>query len=401
MSTYELLVVGSGPAGVSAAASYAEAGGEGPIAVLTADVDAPYMRPPLSKDELQNAGEVEPTPIGPELPEGTDLRLGTRVTAIDAEARTVTAGGEELSFERLVLAPGASPTPFPDADDDAEVYQLRSLDDARRLDAAARRSSTAVVIGSGFIGCEAAASLAVRGLEVTLVTPDVGPQHKRLGDYVCAQMTTWLTVLGVRLRTGVRVTRIEAPRTVHLDDGHTLAPDMILAATGITPAAEDLAGSTGLQTHEGRVVVDEYLSAGPGVWAAGDCARALNVAAGRPLAVEHWGDALTMGELAGRNAAGVGAQEAWDAVPGFFSEIGEHTIKYAAWGDGHETAEVIERTGGFTVWYADATETVVGVLTYNADDDYERGSGLVRAGSSLTEARSGARAPSSEEMGDT
>ena len=270
----------------------------------------------------------------------------------------------------------------------------------RRLAAAAKRSQTAVVVGSGFIGCEAAASLARRGLRVTLVTSEDGPQRTRLGEHASAQITSWLTDLGVEIRPGVHVTRVAAPRTVHLDDGTTLAPDLVLAAVGVQPAAGDLGDPAGLQTHEGRLVADEHLQVAPGVWVAGDSARGLNATAGRPLDVEHWGDALAMGDLAGRNAAattGSGEETgegwaAWEEVPGFFSDIGEHSLQYAAWGDGYDHLEVVERTGGFTVWYADADDTVVGVLTYNADDDYDRGRGLVADKATLTQAVSGARA---------
>lgn len=399
MSSHGLVIIGSGPAGVSAARAYLEAGGPGPVTLVTADIDPPYERPPLSKDVL--AGDAEPagSPIaGEPLPEAVDVRLGTTVTAIDLDGRSVTAGGEQLGFERLVIATGARPVPLPDADPDAEIHLLRSLDDARRLSAAARRSRTAVVIGSGFIGCEAAASLARRGLDTTLVTPEPGPQAARLGEHVSAQLTSWLTELGVDIRTGVQVRSVERPRTLHLSDGTTLAPDLVLAAVGIEAAAGPFEGS-GLQLHEGRIVADEHLRAAPGVWVAGDSVRALNTGAGRPLVVEHWGDALAMGELAGRNAAAdatEGEPQEWGDVPGFWSTIGTHTIKYSAWGDGHADEHVAERTGGFTVWYLD-DGVLVGVLTYNADDDYERGADLIATGADLTAATSGARAEMSDD----
>lgn len=389
MSSYGRLVIGSGPAGVSAASAYVGAGGRGPVAILSADIDEPYMRPPLSKDVLAGDKPAEGTPIGEPLPDEVERRLGTAVTSLDLQTRTVTAGGEQVPFERLVVATGARNVPMPGADDDAEVFSLRSLDDARRLDAAAQHARTAVVIGSGFIGCEAAASLGRRGVQTTLVTPQEGPQAARLGAHVSAQIGSWLTDLGVELRTGVQVNAIRAPRTVHLDDGTTLSPDLVLAAVGIEAAAGELAEQAGLQVHEGRIVADEHLRAAPGVWVAGDSARGLHAVARRPLGVEHWGDALTMGSLAGGNAAAADdQQQAWEDVPGFFSTIGEHTIKYAAWGDGHERAEVVERAGAFTVWYADA---VVGVLTYNADDDYERGEALVAAAANIDDAVNGLR----------
>lgn len=399
MSAYGLLVIGSGPGGISAAKSYLTAGGRGPVAIVTADIDEPYMRPPLSKEVLAGRKAPEPTPID-DLPAEVELRTGATVTAIDLEARALTAAGEQLTFERLVLATGSRNVAMSGADDHAEIHQLRSLDDARRLDAAATHARSALVVGSGFIGCEAAASLAMRGVATTLVTPEEGPQLKRLGQQVSDQIASWLGDLGVELRTGVQVTGVAAPRTVHLDDGTTLAPDLVLAAVGVEPAAKDFLEGTGLQLHEGRVVADEYLAAAENVWVVGDASRALNATAGRPIPVEHWGDALTMGELAGTNAAGQEEPQPWTDVPGFFSTIGEHTIKYAAWGDGHEGAEFVERAGGFTVWYTDADDTLVGVLTYNADDDYERGSGLIAEGASLTEALAGARADESSDGSD-
>jgi len=112
-----------------------------------------------------------------------------------------------------------------------------------------------------------------------------------------------------------------------------------------------------------------------GVLAAGDVAFAFNAAAGRHLAVEHWGEALAMGRVAGQTAGG--AEASWAEVPGFWSAIGDRTLKYAAWGDGFDEAALIDHRGGaFTVWYTQEGVTV-GVLTHNADHDYERGRRLI------------------------
>lgn len=398
---------------MSAARAYVDADGLGPVLLLTSDVDPPYERPPLSKEMLRGTAAPEGEPLGGgPLPPQVELRLGTTVTRVDLAARTLWAGTEPVRFERLVLALGAHPAPLSPADDDAEVHVLRSLADARRLVSAAGHARTAVVVGSGFIGCEAAAALARRGVAVTLVTPEEAPQETRLGAEAGARIAEMLTGAGVELRTGVQVIGVQAPRTVHLDDGTTLAPDLVLAAVGAAPEAGWLADS-GLDVHEGRIVTDEHLSAAPGVWAAGDAARAHHRVAGRPLAVEHWGDALAMGETAGHNAAVTEVQaaqdagqssvhahaaeadperlRAWEEVPGFWSTIDGHTLKHVAWGDGFASTHLVERTGGWTVWYADEADRVVGMLTYGADDDEERGRGLVARGAPLAEAVDGAR----------
>ncbi|WP_336705040.1 NAD(P)/FAD-dependent oxidoreductase [Micrococcus terreus] len=401
-----LAVIGSGPAGVSAARAYLAAGGPGPVVMLTSDSDLPYERPPLSKEVLAGHAPAEGQPIqGKALPDGVELHRDTTVTDVDLQAHTLQAGGDRLGFDRLIVAAGSSPHPLPTAEPDAEIHLLRSLDHAQRLVTSAQHARSAVVIGSGFIGCEAAASLARRGIQTTLVSTEEAPQLKRLGRQAAEKITQWLVGLGVEVRTGVRVSGVQAPRTVHLDDGITLSPDLVLAAVGVTPGGGLLEG-TEVMVHEGRVVADEFLLAVPGVWVAGDAARAHHGLAGRPLPVEHWGDALAMGEIAGFNAAQDaqghdGGHRAWESIPGFWSTIGEHTIKYSAWGDGYEIVEFVERTGGFTAWYGDAEGRLVGVLTYNADDDYERGQDLLRAGAGVREAAAGDRpAPDGDGAGE-
>lgn len=383
MERYELIVVGSGPGGIGAATAYRDAHGPGRILVLTADADPPYMRPPLSKDSLAQVESPSRTPLADDL-DDIEIRLNTRATGLDMSTRTLIAGREQVGFDRLVLALGARPVSLPGLGEGVQHHELRTLADLRRLHGAAHDARSAVVIGSGFIGCEAAASLAQRGLDVTVVTQEHGPQRERLGQYVADEVSRWLRDEGITLRTGVEVASVEAPRQVHLSDGTTLDPDLLLVVVGVEPW-NDLVKDAGLTLDQGRVRVDEQLRATqPQVYAAGDIALADHPTAGRAVAVEHWGDAEEMGRIAGHNAAG--AHEAWSAVPGFWSQIGGRTLKYAAWGDGYERLEVVEHHGGFTVWYADSDDVVVGVLTHEADEDYERGGQLVAQGASLAEA---------------
>ena len=169
-----LLVIGSGPAGLAAARAYRENDGPGPVRMVSADVDPPYNRPPLSKDFLRgdiDEAELALVDAGFFAAHDITLRLGRHVRAVDPGAHTASlGGGETLDYDRLVIATGASPTPLPvPGAQAAHVLQLRSLVQGRALRAAAETRS-AVVIGSGFIGCEAAASLRRRGVAVTLVT---------------------------------------------------------------------------------------------------------------------------------------------------------------------------------------------------------------------------------------
>lgn len=379
----ELLIIGSGAAGVSAARGYLDAAGTGPVLMATSDAHPPYERPPLSKDVLRGESPAEGRPVdGEDLPPGVELRVETTVTGVDLAARRAhldgPGGSGDVVFNRLVVTAGASPKPLPVAEEDAEVHVLRSLEHARKLVDAAEHAESAVVIGSGFIGCEAAASLAGRGVHVTLVTPEDGPQAARLGDDAAARIAGWLRDAGVELRTGTKVARVETPRTVHLENGSTLTPDLVLAAVGVQPNGDVLAG-TEVAVQDGRIAADQTLEAAQDVWVAGDVSHAQHALVHRPIDVEHWGDALAMGRIAGHNAAVAAPdRKPWDTVPGFWSTIGEHTIKYSAWGDGYHSAHTVEHGDGFTVWYGAEDGELVGVLTYQADGGYERGQELLQ-----------------------
>ncbi|GAA4552848.1 NAD(P)/FAD-dependent oxidoreductase [Pseudonocardia xishanensis] len=375
----DLLVIGGGPAALAAATAYRDHGGEGSVVLASADSAAPYARPPLSKDFLRGeseAADAELTSAMTYTERGLTLLLRREVTALDPAART--AG--DVTFTTCVLATGARPLriPVPGADDPA-VLTLRSLEDAQRLRSAALGARTAVVVGSGFIGCEAAVSLARRGLTVTVVATEELPQLARLGPEVGERLAAWLEEDGVALRGGASVEEIVGGRRVRLGDGTTLDTDLVLMATGVEPAA-DLAERAGLAVENGRVVVDAHMRTSvPHVLAAGDVAFAENRAAGRHLAVEHWGEAEGMGAIAGATAAG--ADAVWDTVPGFWSVIGDHTLQYKAWGDGYDRAHLVDHgDGAFTVWYADDRGRTVGVAAHGADEDYERGDALIRAG---------------------
>jgi NADPH-dependent 2,4-dienoyl-CoA reductase/sulfur reductase-like enzyme len=181
---------------------------------------------------------------------------------------------------------------------------------------------------------------------------------------------------GVRYTGGVSVESV-AEGGVRLDNGASIAGELILAATGVEPQS-GLARSAGLAISASRIVVrSDMRTSSKHVYAAGDVALAFNSDAGRPLAVEHWQDAADQGSIAGTNAAGGSAK--WDGVPGFWTSIGGATLKYHAWGDGYEHSRMVEHEDGFTVWYEDGG-VAVGVLTCNADDDYELGERLIATG---------------------
>lgn len=381
-----LVIIGGGPAGVAAARAYRDNGGNAEVVILSEDTVLPYERPPLSKDFLR--GSVDESELSIEEPEfytdgSIEMRLGVKVTALNTSDHLVSLVDEDLEYGGCVIATGAGAKtlPVPGASHPA-IHTLRSLADARRLRESVTGISRVAVLGSGFIGCEIAASLTHQKLEVTLISDEAVPHAARLGSEVGELIAGWLRSEGCRLVLGNAVSQIEDGRSIVLEGGRRINSDLIVVAGGAAPRTE-LATAAGIDVHDGRIWVDEYMrTSAKDVYAAGDVALAHNVTAQRLLAVEHWGEALTMGEIAGSNAAGVPAH--WDNAPGFWSTIGDRTLKYAGWGDGHDECRLIEHDGGaFTAWYG-ANGVIVGVLTYECDEDYERGSALIESAALLS-----------------
>ncbi|MET1007992.1 MAG: FAD-dependent oxidoreductase [Propionibacteriaceae bacterium] len=385
--TSRLVIIGGGPAGLAAAQAYRERGGQGEVVMLTADHALPYNRPPLSKDFLQ--GTTDDSDLALEEAaffeeRDIEVRLNTLVAELDPAAHQVRlADGDVLTYTMCILATGSSALRIPV--DNAHlpgIYTLRSLSDARRLTEVASTASRATVIGSGFIGCEVAASLSLLGVKVILVTQENLPQQQRLGDFVGQKISGWLRGYGVELVLDSALAAVgHDATTVHLDD-REIEADFLVMAAGASPNVE-LGEKAGLAMEGGRIATDDRMrTSAPDVYAVGDIVHAHNGAAGRSLTVEHWGEAMAMGETAGANAAGEPAT--WSQAPGFWSTIGDRTLKYVAWGDGFSETDVREHPGGgFTVWYSQ-DQVVVGVLTYNADDDYERGRELIERGAPVT-----------------
>lgn len=382
--TYELLVIGGGAAALSAARSFREAGGQGAAALVADERRIPYNRPPLSKDLLRGEISEDQLPLEDERwfhEHGTDL-VGGRAMALDADRREVRlSGGRELRYRHCLLATGAEPTrlPIPGSDDPA-VRVLRSLDDLRDLQRRLEPAVMVTVIGSGFIGCEIAASLRVLDHRVTLVSDETAPNERRLGDEAAQEIRGWLQDSGVVLKLGAEVKSIErfGDRLVVSIDNEQIEGELVIMATGVAPRGE-LAAAAGLALCDGAVPTDAAMRTRlPGLLAAGDVCAADNRAAGRRLRVEHWGDALGQGAVAGRSAAGIDA--VWDDVPGFWSTIGTRTLKYAAWGDGFDQVRFeAGRNGAFTAWYGREGK-LVGVLSHENDSAYEEGRTLIGEG---------------------
>jgi NADPH-dependent 2,4-dienoyl-CoA reductase/sulfur reductase-like enzyme len=259
---------------------------------------------------------------------------------------------------------------------------MRTVENSMRLQGRVGENGKAVVVGSGFIGCEAAVSLALRGGDITLLSLEESPQRARLGQEVGERIEGWLRDYRVNLRLGASLESIE--RTDHgyelsIQGGETISAGTVLFGTGVAPRT-GLAEAAGLEVDGGVVTDSSMRTSAPGIYAVGDIARAYNESAGRHLSVEHWGDALEHGRIAGTVISG--GEAAWGMAPGFWSTIGDKTLKYWAWGDGWDEQLFENKGEAFTVWYG-KEGTLVGVLSHDSDEDYERGRELIERGESF------------------
>jgi 3-phenylpropionate/trans-cinnamate dioxygenase ferredoxin reductase component len=328
-----VIIVGAGIGGASAAEALRRDGFDGRIVLLGAEREPPYERPLLSKGYL--LGTVDDTKVTLRqatdyAAEGIDLRLGERAAALDVADRTVAlASGERLAFDRLLIATGSDVRRL-DVSGEAlsGVRYLRTLDDARALkadlDVLRAAGGRVVVIGAGFIGAEVAADCRELGLEVTLLEILAAPMVRAVGE----EMGAWLAEVhrahGVDLRLGEGVAALRGAGRVEevvTTSGARIPCALVVAGLGVRPADAWLRGS-GLDLDDG-VRVDAFCeTSAPGIFAVGDMARWPYHPAGAEHAewvrVEHWDNALRQGEAAARNL--LGRHMPFAPVPYFWSD---------------------------------------------------------------------------------
>lgn len=392
-------IVGASLAGMRAAESLRREGFDGTVTVVGDETDAPYDRPPLSKQVL--AGEWEPERIALYDAEALDdlrlaWRLGTRAVAFDAASRTVTLeGGERLGADGVVIATGARTRTLPGTEDLAGVYTLRSLADSLAIRAEFEATpGRVVVVGAGFIGAEVAATARGRGLDVTMVEMAETPLERVLGaelGRVCADLHR---DHGVDLRLGVGVAEITGDDRVEqvvLSDGTRLDADVVIVGVGVIPNTEWLEGS-GLEIHNG-VVCDETCLAAPGVVAAGDVARWPNRLFGQSMRVEHWDNAIDQGMAAARRLLAGDDAEPFAPVPWFWSDQYDRKIQLA--GRSGPDDDVVVVTGSpeerrFAAVYGRAGR-IVAVLGFNRPRHVMQYRRLIARGASWDEALEFAR----------
>ncbi|AYF97400.1 NAD(P)/FAD-dependent oxidoreductase [Protaetiibacter intestinalis] len=395
MVSERIVIVGGGLAGAGAAAELRERGFDGDVELVGAEPHPPYIRPPLSKGYLagdDERGSFEVHPLGWYAEHGIRFVPGSTAVSLDRAARLVgLAGGDALHYDRLLLATGSTPNPLPVPGGGlAGVHLLRTIDQADALHAAlAGGGRRVVLIGSGWIGMEVAATARTLGNEVAVLMRGEVPLASQLGAELGGDFARLHEEHGVVLRRGVTVREVLGTGVVVtgvlLDGGEVVPADVVVAAVGAAPAVS-LAEAAGLATGDGVHVDARLRTDDERIWAAGDIANAVHPlleAAGLPARIrsEHWANAEKGGPHAARSM--LGDETPYDAIPYFYTDQFDLGMEYTGFPRLAAEGEVVirgDRAGReFIAFWVRGGAVVAGmnVNVWDVADAVER---LVRAG---------------------
>jgi 3-phenylpropionate/trans-cinnamate dioxygenase ferredoxin reductase subunit len=381
-----IVIVGASLAGGTAAATLREAGFDGTIVLIGAEEHLPYERPPLSKSFLRGETQFEDALVRPEAfykEGGVELRLGVAATGVDAARKVVQLeGGEEVPFDKLLVTTGTRNRRFPIPGIELEgIYALRTVDDARRIQAEIVPGRRAVIGGMGFIGSEVAASLRERGVEVVAVDGGKVPLQRVLGEDIGAVLGSVHREHGVDIVPEDRVASFEGSGRVErvlTAAGRTLECDFVVIGLGVEPVTQFLEGS-GIEVDNG-VLVDELCRTNvDGIFAAGDVANHQHPVFGRRLRVEHWHHAIHHARAAAHSMMGNGAP--YEDVYWFWSDQYDQNLQYA--GFAMEWDDLVIRGSlqarEFTAFYV-KDGRVLAAVALNRADDVESATALIASG---------------------
>jgi len=349
-----VVVIGAGQAGSSLVAKLRSAGFEGEITLIGAENAPPYQRPPLSKAYLLGEMDKERLFLRPAAyysDNGITLKLGQPVTAIDAAAKTVTVGGETLSYDHLALTTGSIPRRLPASigGDLGGVFTVRDLDDVDAMAPEVAEGRRVLIVGGGYIGLEAAAVCAKKGMQVTLVE-----MAERILQRVASPQTSdYFRDLhkshGVDIREGVGLTRLTGEGRVSgavLSDGSELALDMVIVGVGIVPATGP-AEMAGVMLENGIRTDAHGRTSDPSIWAAGDCASFPYK--GARIRLESVQNAIDQAECVALNIMGEGKD--YVPEPWFWSDQYDTKLQIAGLNTGYDQIVTRRTKDTLSFWY--------------------------------------------------
>ncbi|HET7455354.1 MAG TPA: FAD-dependent oxidoreductase [Solirubrobacterales bacterium] len=373
----DFLLIGGGMASAHCAAELRRRGAAGSILLVGREPEPPYERPPISKEYLRGDAERAEAYVNePSWYEenGVELLTGKNVLGLDVEARTAKVqGGEEVAFGKALLGTGAMVNILRvEGAENEGIHYLRAFGNADAIRADAEAADHVVLIGGSYIGCEVAASLTAQGTKCTIIAMEDVALSRTFGERAGRWFQGQLEERGVTFHGGESLSAFEGDgrvRAVVTESGLAVECDTVVVGAGVRPDAM-LAQRAGLEVGEGGIVCDSKLrTSAEGIYAAGDCCSYESVVHGRRIHVEHWDVAMQQGMKAGANM--LGAEEDYDVVPYFFSDLADWAgLEYV--GPAYEWDREEWRgnpdDGEFSVWYLQG-ERVAGCLSVGRSEE--------------------------------
>ena len=380
-----IVIIGAGQAGASLAIKLRALGYKGDVTLIGEEKFLPYQRPPLSKKYLLGDMALDRLYLRPRdfyTEQLISLRLGAHVTAINPTAKTISIGDETISYDHLALTTGSTPRLLPAAIGGRlnGVFAVRSLADVGAMQPAFESGGHVLIIGGGYIGLEAAAVAAAKGLKVTLVEM----ADRILQRVACAETSDYFRTLhqshGVTILEGVGLERLTGEGHVNraiLSNGEALDIDFAIVGVGILPGTS-LAEAAGLTLNNGIETNSHSETSIPSIWAAGDCASFPYK--GDRIRLESVPNAIDQAEIVATNMLGAGKD--YVATPWFWSDQYEVKLQIAGLNTGF--TDVVVRDSGATRshWYY-KSGALLAVDAMNDPRAYMVAKRLIEAGKSV------------------
>jgi 3-phenylpropionate/trans-cinnamate dioxygenase ferredoxin reductase subunit len=341
-----IVVIGAGHGGGSVVAFLRQFGFAGDITLIGAESAAPYQRPPLSKAWLKGETTLDALALRPAKfyeDQKINLRLGVAVTRIDADRHhVILANGDEVAYDRLILATGSDARKLPMAGADfGNVMALRALDDAERIKAALQPSKKLVIIGGGYVGLECAATARALGADVVVIERAPRLLERVASAQISAFLHRYHEEQGVTIVVNANLAAIEGDKqadAVRLEDGRRFECDALLVGVGAVPVTA-LAETAGLECDDGIVIDAECRTSNPDIFAIGDVARRHHPHYDRKLRLESVPNALEQArQLA---SVLVGRSPVAHDTPWFWSD--QYSLKLQMAGMPFEVQETVVR----------------------------------------------------------
>ncbi|MFT4720220.1 MAG: 3-phenylpropionate/trans-cinnamate dioxygenase ferredoxin reductase subunit [Candidatus Azotimanducaceae bacterium] len=370
-----MVIVGAGQGAGQAAASFRQEGYEGEIIILGDEPFPPYQRPPLSKQYLSGELPLERVFVRPEkfyTDRNIDLRTNTRVSAIDAQAKTVTtAAGEAIAYEKLLIATGSRPRKLSIPGSDlAGIHYLRTITDVDGIAVAMKTAKKVVIVGGGYIGLEVASVAVTAGLDVTVLEMEQRILQRVTTPGMSEYYHQLHTSRGLKILTETAVSGFTGDDQVRqvLCGDVTIDADLVIVGIGII-ANTELASDAGISCENGVTVDGHCQTSAADVYAIGDCTNHPNPILGRRLRLESVPNALEQARVAVANMCG--KEKVYSSVPWFWSdqyELKLQMVGFSADGD-TEVLRGDKSANEFAVFYL-KDGAVVGVDAVNSPREF-------------------------------